>query len=1522
MPKKSLTLRDFTKGINTESSPSDIDDKNLARSVGVTIERPGVLRPLGKANSISGNGVYYRFLDDNDNNVAIAGLQDPGHGLYAFSHAFNFGERSAITGVTSTYTVATDVTYVNIPDELIAGAGARPFVDFSVGDIVRIYGKTASKELNNRYFKVSKIDTTNKRVYIKVIIDGSDKEFSLTDEAGNRVAAAVIDTGATAGEAIDASATAFDCSSRQLFAKGDYIKLGTDDEVMKITGVDLDSSTDAISIERNISGGAEEHYNGDAIHKYVHGVDHADLTAGTEDGYIEIVPQRNFTKYIACQHGETIKIFFNDTTNDREHTTNIYDNVIDLKDDFQGAGGYYDDETTMFSQWITDANALGLDTLSNLDSTDWPNKGVMPTFLFAADALRVSPSNKIGRDDENYSPRWLGHINRSGMFGRNDSTTKINEWYLDTIAPKRPVEQGSSHSTNERERYNLGVNNDYSKNNTLGMPWGNNWFAQFYLTGDNNQRQNPAIARIQECDFWENDTSDDIEDEIENDTYEYEISGGIADGFGRFGWRWNWKDSTDTVAEYWKIRQNLYKRNWRELTTLTEAIDAGEADWSVVSTSGMYVGQYLKVGSEIVQVYEVTSSTVIKVYKGQEGTTDTSHSSSDKIYDASDVNYTRPTATGDLLINNGGGGQGGAYTFCSAIVNSPTNGEVPWAGLSGYIHSKHQGKQVITLSYTGSNGAITDNTVNGHPDIVSTKADESLDGTNWVMYQGAAIPGGDQDICDLRHYSVAKDVLKPGQTYYVTYTCRNFYSTGDGRLKMMIGQTDTSTAGEYHIIDSNAYKTTVQITAPSDISDANRNLVLCIKVDDTGADGDDVNAQIGGDHVSRRTMIGDLSVIPKNKMRMTTTDAIENSTKTFKTFNGYSYPLSSLSIGYQKISLDTGVDTWGANSSAYNFYVTYLYDGGQTPQESAPRFLQKINVSENVEQGTSHGFRFSVSLCYSSLGDIYDMWNKRIMGARVYFREAESQEDEKLFALLDIDFVRGVRKATNADFVPWAEDFQNATEKATDASIDGTYSHVSYNTSRPYKQVKPADESSHEHGYFQFDSPPIALNYSTLNSSQPFEKGGFFAQYKTITILKGKAYIGNFSIRPTGLTNTNKNSKLFEYYPSSIVASEEGCYDKFAFDSLWINVPELNDDTPIVKLESYQDSLIVHKENSTFILDFKEEAKPVLVASFKAGGIKWPSQSISTGVGVFWVNKYGCFNFNGKEVSDLIRGRISKNSLGWPNNNSNLYYWDIDASNKKIPSLGFDEINSQLLVSYNCRLSGESNTFTNQKDSNVWIYDVKTGSWTGDTCKLGPTTEAQRFLRPLNQGGTSWRTNFVSEAGDNVVFIHNHLGAVSTGTKYDITKWNNKLYTYTTSDGTLKGDKRFFEMMTKELDFGNPHTKKRIYQIFITYRMTFVSGDIQDGAVDTDINYGTDGGALSETFDTDVSDGFASSFSNTNGLWSVATLVPSSSIDCYKFQLKISSEVSDIEKVLPYDFEINDITFVYREKKIKTRVKS
>ena len=94
--------------------------------------------------------------------------------------------------------------------------------------------------------------------------------------------------------------------------------------------------------------------------------------------------------------------------------------------------------------------------------------------------------------------------------------------------------------------------------------------------------------------------------------------------------------------------------------------------------------------------------------------------------------------------------------------------------------------------------------------------------------------------------------------------------------------------------------------------------------------------------------------------------------------------------------------------------------------------------------------------------------------------------------------------------------------------------------------------------------------------------------------------------------------------------------------------------------------------------------------------------------------------------------------------------------------------------------------------------------------------------------------------------------------------------------------------------------------------------EVIDDEIEIDIDYGTDGGAIDTDFNTDVSDNYGNSFDDTAGLWKVAALVPSTSIDCYTFQLKITSGTSKV----PFNFEINDITFVYREKKIKTKVKA
>lgn len=1529
MAKKSQTLRDFTQGLNTESSPRDVDDSNLTRSVGVTIERPGILRPLGKANSSSGGGQYYKFYDDNSNEVVTDALQEPGHGLYAFAYSFNYGERTSIIGVVSTSSGSDSngVTYVTVSDDIGTGNSE---VNFVSGDIVRIYSKTTSMELNNRYFEVSTVDSANKRVYLKTIKDGTAKEFSLKDEAGNRVAAAIIDTGATNGsDNLTVGEPHVGTAGRSLFAAGDYIKM--DDEVMLVTNVKVETSSNALAIERGALDTDDATHDEDKeIYKYTYGPDHADLTAGTEDGYIEIVPQRNYTKYIASQNGETINLYSNDTTNSRSSLTKWHNSVIDLKNDFKGKGSLSSHTTSEIGA------ALGLDTLNTND--DWPQEGLMPNILFANSNLRVSPTNKIGKDDTNYSPRWLGHIKREALFEGDNSSSYINEWYLDTMGVKRPSKQGGYWITDEAEQFKLGTQIDRAKVIQSGMPWGNNWFSQFYLTGHLYEREVPAIARFQECDFWENesgltDKDDDvIETEVSNSTFSYEISDGHDDTQGNFGRMWTWADS-DGTTEYWKIRQNLFHRN---LTKKITTIKAGDEDGfgNAIGTSTyrkipvnhpeyFAAGQYIRMDQEIILVHDIDKTNdMIHVRRGQEGSTRTNPGDSESIYNASKCNYTRPSACSDLLINNSGEGQGGAYTFGAGLVGQDTNnlhGKIPWVGLNTNVKDFGGDKKVVQFVYSSGTGTAagvtTTGTYNGDVTTIESK-DESLESSHWIYYRSAK-QNDDENL--LKHYSVMKNVIEPSQDYYVTYTCRNFHvsNSGTGKLRMTIGCENSTdlTSTQYHDIDSNAYKTTVEITAPDEINWLDSNLVLCITP--TGADDETV----GGNSNSTRTMIGDLSVIPKtrNWMQQKTylaTNYFElDSTATTLTqhdsWRGYAYPLSGLSIGYQKFFVSVG-DNWGINSSSYDFYVTCLYDGGQTPQESAPRYVKTISMEKN------NGLRLSASLCYSSIGDVYDMFNKRITGTRVYYRSSDSQQTDKLYALLDIDFARGVRKSSNANFVKWAPDYQVRAEKATDSST-GSYSLVSNNSfTRPYKQVKPADESSHEFGYFRFDAPPTVLEYSALNSSQPFERGDFFAQYKTIALLKGKAYIGNFSIRPTGLTNLNSESKSFEYYSNAVIQSEEGCYDKFPFESGWVFMPSESDDSPIVKLESFKDFLVIHKVNSTHILNFKKEDDPELVVNLKANGIKWKCQSITTSIGAIWVNQYGCFHFDGEKLKDLTDKKISKNSLGWPQNDTSMFYWDIKASDKNIPSLAFDDVNNQLLVVNNSRLTEYKDLSTDiQKDSTIWIYDFGTQSWTSDICS--PANSSRHFLNPLNQVLPGFRTNFITDSGNNTIFVDNRYGGGIDGNSYPIRTWENKLWVDTSGSTTIY-DTRHIEFMTKELDFGNPHTLKRIYQVFVTYRMS--TGDAQGdgGDIDTGIEYAKDGGTFSGAFDkTGASDNYGSSFDNTNGEWAVATLVPSSSIDCYTFQLKLTS---GSEGVVPYDFEINDITFVYRLRSIKTKVKA
>jgi hypothetical protein len=109
---------------------------------------------------------------------------------------------------------------------------------------------------------------------------------------------------------------------------------------------------------------------------------------------------------------------------------------------------------------------------------------------------------------------------------------------------------------------------------------------------------------------------------------------------------------------------------------------------------------------------------------------------------------------------------------------------------------------------------------------------------------------------------------------------------------------------------------------------------------------------------------------------------------------------------------------------------------------------------------------------------------------------------------------------------------------------------------------------------------------------------------------------------------------------------------------------------------------------------------------------------------------------------------------------------------------------------------------------------------------------------------------------------------------------------------TIKSGLPNFELITKEIDFGNPASKKDIYKVIATYK----GGQNQN----VDVVYSKDGGANYL--------GFAQDLNSVSTNQTELVLTPSASIRAIRsFQLKFTGTMANT-------FELNDLGIVYRER--------
>ena len=354
----------------------------------------------------------------------------------------------------------------------------------------------------------------------------------------------------------------------------------------------------------------------------------------------------------------------------------------------------------------------------------------------------------------------------------------------------------------------------------------------------------------------------------------------------------------------------------------------------------------------------------------------------------------------------------------------------------------------------------------------------------------------------------------------------------------------------------------------------------------------------------------------------------------------------------------------------------------------------------------------------------------RVSGFKVYARKATSTNGSGNWYLLqEIDIEKGGRLADVAgvggDYVMWRANF--------------------------YYSGHAGDCASTENGpsNYEFNPFPSIRTYASETGSSPDEMVIVDA-YKTAVVANRMAYIGHIK----------QNDVV---YGDKVLKSNINKFDRFP-ESRIIEA-SINDGDSIVKLEVYADRLLIFKKTKLELVNISQEVE-FLEDTFKHKGVVHHTATCKTDFGIAWVNREGCYLYDGQKVNNLLekQGRQIIKESDWAS-------FTTDNS-----IIGYVPKKRQLIVLKDC-------TATSTGD--IYLYDIVTTSWVkGDS----------KFVDSQIQ------TNFVTDWNGDLVHIYD------TDTGY-VHKWDDA------SDASAAVD-----IKTKDIDFGNPGQDKRIYKFYVTHR--------------------------------------------------------------------------------------------------------
>ncbi len=543
---------------------------------------------------------------------------------------------------------------------------------------------------------------------------------------------------------------------------------------------------------------------------------------------------------------------------------------------------------------------------------------------------------------------------------------------------------------------------------------------------------------------------------------------------------------------------------------------------------------------------------------------------------------------------------------------------------------------------------------------------------------------------------------------------------------------------------------------------------------------------------------------------------------------GGSYSGKIVSVETAQKAYTDGTITWANTNTftigeAYNIGFTWVYDENQESLIHDRFLFAPLGVP-------------NASLSFGVIAGHY--WDTkdtaRITGANMYYKK-ETDSTNTWYHLYEIDLERGGRETFAIEYNSWI---------ASDSKADTNYEYQ-IDGGVLIENPPTAETFNSRNGY---DSDPTNL----LDIQMGTTTGNNTVGYSCAVVANRVAYIANIAYK-------NSNG-FYKNHGDLMLKSVVNKFDTFPLSRrLEVSV---QDGDEITALASYADRLLQYKKNKMHLINISQEVE-FLEDTFEFKGVLRPAAVCKTDFGIAWVNNFGCYLYDGRQVHNLLEQK------GVRKISTNSWFTSDDIFSQ----IAYLPLQRQIVI----HRSSEGRA--GEDDGDIFIYDMVTKSWVFGTAIIQPSS-----------GG--YTTNLITDKNGDLIWSFGN-GVVK--------KWNNS-----SSESSVK-------IITADMNYGDSGVRKKVYRVRLSYK-----GD----ASSLNVRYSTNGDTNTYKQFEGTSSGLPNGSATNAPLenkssdvtqWHHAELKPavsSEATNIYSFQVHMTGTAGAT-------FEINDLSVVFRIKNVK-----